>query len=67
MGRKLQLRYKAPEKRKASIRQASEVIMTDPMDEETGVPSTWGLMIEEMVLKGKMNFRGEFLTEWREK
>jgi|TARA_R100000951_G_C2539338_1_gene148888 hypothetical protein len=41
--------------------------MTDPMDEDTGVPSTWGTMLEEMVLKGKFNFKGEFSTEWRYK
>jgi hypothetical protein len=41
--------------------------MTDPLDEDTGVPSTWGTMVEGCVLKGKFSFKGEFSTEWHNK
>ncbi len=40
--------------------------MTDPMDEETGVASTWGLMVENMSVRGRFNKYGEFIAEWRE-
>jgi len=41
------------------------LVMTDPCDPETGVPSAWGTMVEEMSLKGKHNYKGEFVTEWK--
>ena len=64
---KLRIVRQYKEVRQPSVRSACEILMTDPMDEDTGVPSTWGTMLEEMVLKGKFNFKGEFSTEWRYK
>ncbi len=40
--------------------------MTDPMDEETGIASTWWNMIENMAIRGRFNKYGEFIAEWRE-
>lgn len=39
--------------------------MTDPMDENTGVPSGWGQMVEEMEMKGKHGRNGEWIITWR--
>lgn len=38
--------------------------MTDPTDENTGVPSAWGKMMETMMLKGSFGKDGEFITNW---
>ncbi len=39
--------------------------MTDPMDETTGVPSTWGLMLEQMVLFKTVKPNGDVMIVWR--
>lgn len=64
MARQLRITREQPKIKESIVRSACEVLMTDPIDEETGVPSTWGTMIETAVLKGKFSFTGEFSTEW---
>ena len=66
MGRQLRLTYKSQKFTDIKFHDAGKVIMTDPMDEETGVASTWGLMVENMSVRGRFNKYGEFVAEWRE-
>jgi hypothetical protein len=40
--------------------------MTDPFDEDTGVPSTWGTMVETMVLQRKYDCTGLLKVKWKE-
>jgi hypothetical protein len=40
--------------------------MTDPFDEETGVPSTWGTMVETMVLQRGYDHKGNIQINWKE-
>jgi len=40
--------------------------MTDPLDEETGVPSTWGTMVETMVLQRGYDHKGLLKVNWKE-
>ncbi len=67
MGHKLRITREKPQVKESTVRSACEVLMTDPLDEDTGVPSTWGTMVESCVLKGKFSFKGEFSTEWHNK
>ena len=39
--------------------------MTDPLDENTGVPSTWGLMLEQMVLFKMVKPNGDVMIVWK--
>ena len=64
MGRKLQIVRKEKEQQAERVVSASEALKTDPFDEESGVPSTWGCMVENMVLQGRFNYKGEFQVKW---
>jgi hypothetical protein len=64
VGRKLRISCKAQEKKAERVISAALYVLTDPFDSRTGVPSTWGSMVETMVLRGKFTKNGEFTTEW---
>jgi hypothetical protein len=64
MARQLRITREPPKIKESIVRSACEVIMSDPLDEESCTSSTWDAMIETAVLKGKFSFTGEFSTEW---
>jgi hypothetical protein len=67
MGRQLQIvREKTQHKKKERVYSAGEALMTDPFDEETGVPSTWGTMVETMVLQRGYDHKGNIQINWKE-
>jgi hypothetical protein len=67
MGRQLRIIREKTEKKAERVYQANEVLMTDPLDENTGVPSTWGLMLEQMVLFKMVKPNGDVMIVWRYK
>ena len=64
MVQKLRITHDKTRKREPCIYSASTLLMTDPTDENTGVPSAWGKMMETMMLKGSFGKDGEFITNW---
>jgi hypothetical protein len=65
MGRQLRIIREKTEKKAERVYQANEVLMTDPLDENTGVPSTWGLMLEQMVLFKMVKPNGDVMIVWK--
>jgi hypothetical protein len=65
MGRQLRIVREKTEKKAERVYQANEVLMTDPLDENTGVPSTWGLMLEQMVLFKMVKPNGDVMIVWK--
>ena len=66
MGRQLQIVREKTQQKTERVYSASEVLMTDPLDEETGVPSTWGTMVETMVLQRGYDHKGLLKVNWKE-
>ena len=65
MGRQLRIIREKKETQAERVYQANEVLMTDPLDENTGVPSTCGLMLEQMVLFKMVKPNGDVMIVWK--